>query len=75
MYPLGSRDGSDATFNSDGEGRATFSASFEPCLEMTGTQTFAGLAAAWHPDGKTHGASPGSMGVDSFAQLMAALIK
>ena len=74
MYPLGARDGSDATFESDGDGNAIYEATFEPCLQMTGSQTLAGIAVAWHPDGKTHGASPGSMGVDSFAQLMTALI-
>ncbi len=74
LYPLGARDGSDATFHSDGDGNATYKASFQPCLEMSGTQTLTGLAAAWHPDGKTHGASPGKLGVDAFAQLMTALI-
>jgi hypothetical protein len=74
LYPLGARDGADATFESDAEGNATYSATFEPCLQMTGTQTLSGLAIAWHPDGKTHGASPGMLGVDSFAQLMTALI-
>ena len=74
LYPLGARDGSDATFHSDGQGNAAYSASFEPCLEMSGMQTLTGIAVAWHPDGKTHGASPGSLGVDSFAQLMTALI-
>lgn len=42
---------------------------------MTGTQTLTGLAAAWHADGKTYGASPGDLGIVSFAQLMAALIE
>lgn len=74
LYPLGARDGSDATFRSDADGNATYEASFQPCLEMSGTQTLTGLAAAWHPDGKTHGASPGKLGVDAFAQLMTALI-
>lgn len=74
LYALGARDGSDATFESDGEGNATYSASFQPCLETAGTQTMTGLAAAWHPDGKTHGASPGKLGVDAFAQLMVGLV-
>lgn len=75
MFPLGARDGSEAMFKTDANGHAAYSASFEPCLEMTGTQTLTGLAAAWHADGKTYGASPGDLGIVSFAQLMAALIK
>ena len=75
LYPLGARDGSAATFNSDADGNARYQATFEPCLQVSGTQTMAGIAVAWHPDGKTHGASPGALGVDSFAQLMSALIE
>ena len=73
MYPLGARDGSDATFETDAEGKAVYASSFEPCVELTGTQTLAGIAAAWHPDGQTHGKSPGKLGVDSFTQIIAVL--
>ena len=58
----------------DGNGNANYDAEFEPCLEMTGTQTLTGLAAAWHQDGQTYGASPGDLGIVTFTQLMAALI-
>ena len=71
LYPLGARDGSDAAFTSDADGNAVYSVTFEPCIEASGTQTMAGVAAAWHPDGKTHGSSPGKLGVDSFAHVMA----
>ncbi len=74
MFPLGARDGSQATFHADAKGDAAYSASFEPCLELTGTQTLTGLAAAWHADGKTWGALPGDLGVVTFAQLMVPLI-
>jgi len=75
MYPLGARDGSDAAFTTDADGDAKYAVSFEPCVQLSGTQTFASIAAAWHPDGKTHGASPGRLGVDVFAQTMAGLSK
>lgn len=73
MYPLGARDGSDATFLTDANGNARYQASFEPCVQLSGTQTFASVAAAWHPDGMTHGRSPGELGVNAFAQTMAGL--
>ena len=75
LYPLGARDGSDATFMSDADGKAVYSSIFEPCIEASGSQTIAGVAAAWHPDGKTHGSSPGKLGVDSFAHVMAAFTR
>lgn len=74
LVPLGARDGSQATFHADENGAAAYKAVFEPCLELTATQTVTGLAAAWHVDGKTYGASPGDLGVVTFSQLMAPLV-
>lgn len=74
LFPLGARDGSDATFHTDGSGNATYSANFEPCLQASGTQTLAGIAAAWHIDGKTYGKSPGALGVVSATHLMVDLV-
>ena len=73
LFPLGARDGSDAEFETDSEGRAAYKATFQPCLETSGTQTLAGLAVAWHADGKVYGALPGDLGVVTFTQIMALL--
>ena len=75
LFPLGARDGSDATFHTDADGNASYSASFEPCLQVSGTQTLTGIAAAWHIDGKTYGESPGDLGVVSATHLMVDLIE
>jgi hypothetical protein len=71
--PVGERDGSGSVFKTDGNGAAKFSASFEPCLQGGGTQIAAGLAIAYHSDGKTYGSGPGSMGDKSHVHLFALL--
>lgn len=73
VWPLGKRDGSQAVFNADAQGNAAFEQVVEPCLQLSGTQSLAGLAIAWHSDGKTYGFSPGGLGVVSHAQLMSIL--
>jgi hypothetical protein len=71
--PVGKRDGSSSVFKTDGNGAAKFSASFEPCLQGSGPQLGAGLAIAYHSDGKTYGSGPGSMGDKSHVHLFALL--
>lgn len=73
MWPLGKRDGSQAAFTADADGNGSLEATVEPCPEMSGTQTLAGLATAWHHDGKTYGVSPGELGVVTFTQSMTLL--
>jgi hypothetical protein len=73
LWPLGARDGSQAKFEADADGKANFEATVEPCLQPSGTQSISGLAIAWHSDGETYGFSPGGMGVDSHAHLMTML--
>lgn len=70
MMPAGKRDGSQSIFTADAKGNATYEQVVEPCLQLSGTQSLAGLAIAWHSDGKTHGFSPGGLGVVAHAQLM-----
>lgn len=71
--PVGAADGSDATFTADDKGQATFTASFEPCLQGTTPQLIAALAIAYHSDGMTHGYEPGPSGSHSHVQLFAAI--
>ncbi len=73
VLPAGNRDGSQTVFKADAEGNATYEAVVEPCLQLSGTQSLAGLAIAWHSDGETYGFSPGGLGVVSHAQLMTVL--
>jgi hypothetical protein len=70
LVPVGKRDGSQSMFKADAEGNATYEQVVEPCLQFSDTQSLAGLAIAWHNDGKTYGFSPGGLGVVSHAQLM-----
>jgi len=70
MVPAGMRDGSQSIFKADAEGNATYDQVVEPCPQLSGTQSLAGLAIAWHSDGKTYGFSPGGLGVVAHAQLM-----
>ena len=70
VLPTGNRDGSQSVFVADAQGNATFDQVVEPCPQLSGTQSLAGLAIAWHSDGQTYGASPGGLGVVSHAQLM-----
>lgn len=70
VWPAGERDGSQSVFQSDTEGKGDFKLTVEPCLQLSGNQSIAGLAIAWHSDGKTYGFSPGGLGMVSHAQLM-----
>lgn len=70
MMPAGKRDGSQSIFKADANGNATYELVIAPCLQLSGTQSLAGLAIAWHSDGKTYGFTPGGMGVVAHAQLM-----
>jgi len=70
LVPTGKRDGSQSVFSSDAKGNATYDQVVEPCPQLSATQSLAGLAIAWHSDGKTYGISPGGLGVVSHAQLM-----
>ncbi len=71
--PVGARDGSQSVFTADAEGKALYTASFEPCLQGSGSQLGAGLAIAYHSDGKTYGYEPGSMGDKTHIHLFAML--
>lgn len=73
--PVGARDGSQNTFTADADGRANFEATFEPCLQMSGSQLMAGLAIAWHSDRKTYGLYPGKFGRNSHVQIFGTLPK
>ena len=73
--PLGSRDGTQSVFTADDRGRARFARSFKPCLQLTGEHLAAGLAVAWHSDGKTYGVEPGDFGTVSHIQLYTGLPK
>ncbi len=70
LVPAGKRDGSQSIFKADAKGNATYELVVEPCPQLSDTQSLAGLAIAWHRDGKTYGFSPGGLGVVSHAQLM-----
>ncbi|MGI9354474.1 MAG: hypothetical protein ACR2PF_04840 [Rhizobiaceae bacterium] len=71
--PVGAPDGSEAAFTADEKGHAIYEVSFEPCLQGTTPQLMAGLAIAYHSDGKTHGYEPGPMGNKSHVQLFTAI--
>jgi len=71
--PYGARDGSEATFAADGQGTASFAKTTESCLQLSGTQTVAGLAIAYHSDGNTYGAVPGEFGKNAHIQLFTML--
>jgi hypothetical protein len=70
LVPAGKRDGSQAFVTVDNKGNGSFEQVFEPCLQLSGTQSLAGLALAWHSNGETYGFSSGSMGMVTHAQLM-----
>ncbi len=73
--PVGARDGAQSVFTADDRGAAGFERSFKPCLQLTGEHLAAGLAIAWHSDGKTYGVEPGHFGTVSHIQLYAGLPK
>jgi hypothetical protein len=69
VMPLGPRDGSKSTFWTDAKGHAEFSASFSPCLQMSGKQVNTFLAIAWHSNGETYGSSPGQFSTVTHDQI------
>ncbi len=73
--PLGARDGSESVFVAAADGTARFQHEFAPCLEMSGNWTTSMLAIAYHSDGKTYKASPGSFGLNSHVPIFAMLPK
>lgn len=60
--PLGDRDGSQNIFVADAYGSASLEVEVNPCLQLSGRQLLAGLAAAYHSDGKTYGGLAGDFG-------------
>ena len=73
--PIGARDGTQSVFSADKAGTASYDVAFKPCLQLTGEHLFAGLAIAWHSDGKTYGAVPGEFATVSHVHLYAGLPK
>lgn len=71
--PLGARDGAQSVFASGPDGSIDFTREFELCLQMSGEQLAAGLAVAWHSDGKTYGPLPGDFATRSHIQLFTVL--
>ncbi len=67
--PLGARNGSQNTFVARADGKAFYKVSFKPCLQLSGEQLAAGLAIAWHSDGKTYSTDPGPFGTVTHVQL------
>lgn len=73
--PIGARDGSQAGFRADAHGKARFEQSFRPCLQMSGEHLVAGLATAYHSDGRTYGALPGEYATRSHIHMIVMLPK
>jgi len=73
--PFGNRDGNDSVFAADAKGHARFQKTAAPCLQLSGEQLMAGLAIAWHSDGKTYGVEAGDFGKVSHVQLFLGLPK
>ena len=71
--PVGARDGSDSVFQADADGHADYNVVFDNCLQGGGSQFAAGLAIAWHSDGKTYGNHPGTFGDHSHVHLFSML--
>lgn len=72
-FPVGAADGSQSVFNADPNGNATFSATFSPCLQLGSERLVAGLAIAYHSDGRTWGPTPGELGAVSHVQIFTVL--
>ena len=72
-FPMGARDGSQSMFTADANGKATYQASFSPCLTLGNDLLFSGMALAYHSDGKTYGKDPGEFGNKSHVQIFAGL--
>lgn len=73
--PVGARDGSESVFQADGQGQAVVKRTFKPCLQLTGEHLAAGLAIAWHSDGKTYGPLPGKFSTKSHVHMYTDLPK
>lgn len=73
--PVGARDGSQAGFRADAHGKARFERRFRPCLQPSGEHLTAGLATAYHSDGRTYGALPGEYATRSHIHLILMLPK
>jgi hypothetical protein len=71
--PLGARDGSESVFVADKKGTASFTHTFEPCLQMSDTWTTSMLAINYHSDGKTYGGHPGKFGLNAHIPLFTML--
>lgn len=71
--PLGARDGSQSLVKVGADGKASYTASFKPCLQLSGEQAATLIALAYHSNGKTYGGSPGPFGSVSHIQLLAML--
>ena len=67
--PLGARDGSTSVFVADGNGAASFSHTFKPCLQMSDVWTTSLLAINYHSDGKTYAGLPGDFGYNAHVPL------
>ena len=67
--PLGARDGSTSVFVADGNGEASFSHTFKPCLQMSDVWTTSLLAINYHSDGKTYAGLPGDFGYNAHVPL------
>ena len=73
--PIGARDGSESVFFANNDGKAQFTRSFAPCLQMTGEHLAGMLALNWHSDSKTYGVLPGAFATDAHIQLFTLLPK
>ena len=60
--PVGDREGTQNVFQADDEDHAELEVTVSPCLQLSGRQLLAGLAAAYHSDGKTYGGIAGEFG-------------
>jgi hypothetical protein len=60
--PVGDRAGTQNVFVADADGNASLDVHVSPCLQLSGRQTLAGLAAAYHSDGQTYGGVAGEFG-------------
>ncbi|MEM8814268.1 MAG: hypothetical protein AAGE85_00430 [Pseudomonadota bacterium] len=73
--PVGARDGSQTIFRADADGNAHFEQRFRPCLQPTGEHLTAGLATAYHSDGRTYGPLPGEYATRSHIHMILMLPK
>lgn len=71
--PLGARDGSQSVLRAGADGKASYTMTFKPCLQLSSEQVATMIALAWHSDGKTYASSPGPFGSATHIQLFAML--